>query len=181
MAINNILSIRYSAALFSAARENKVLEKVEKDLTSLHSLVQTEPKFILSKVLPKQVKRKIWLAIIKSRKFNELTNSFLKVLIKNNRLYLLKNIIINFTDKLKIYQGVRKADFITAVQVNKNIVNSIKKELEKAFKDSMEMHITINPKLLGGFVLKIDSHMLDCSLNTKLEKIKHKVQKVRFN
>jgi F-type H+-transporting ATPase subunit delta len=43
--------------------------------------------------------------------------------------------------------------------------------IEKLFKTKVEMEETVDPDIIGGFILRVDDSFIDASLKSKLRKI----------
>lgn len=183
MATQDILAIRYSEAAFSAASESGMLDKMEADFTQLEGVLHANPKIrylLISKVVPKRIKSKFWDGIIADNKFNKLTTNFLKTLIAHNRLDVLPKIISNYHHKLRDTRGVLTAHVTTATELDKESMKKIANDLKVVFGKEIEVKAKVKKRIIGGVVVRVGSRMIDCSLSSKIEKIKHLMQSVRI-
>jgi F-type H+-transporting ATPase subunit delta len=48
----------------------------------------------------------------------------------------------------------------------------LKKYIARRFNAQVELHESVDEKLIGGFVLRVDDQQIDASISTKLERIK---------
>ena len=70
-------------------------------------------------------------------------------------------------------RGELVADVITAFPISKDINNSLVKEVKKLTKsEKIELKTTVDKSLIGGFVLRVGSTMIDSSIKTKLNSLK---------
>jgi F-type H+-transporting ATPase subunit delta len=183
MATQDILAIRYSEAVFLAASEKKLLDKVEADFTQLAGIVSANKNIrnlLISKVVPKRIKAKFWDGIVFDNTFNDLTINFLKVLTKNNRLDALPKIIDNYHSKLRESRGVLTAHITTAKSLDKSEIIKIANDLKVVFGKEIEVKAKVREKIIGGVIVRVGSKMIDCSLSSKISKIKQLMQSVRI-
>ncbi len=178
MFADKTISGRYSHAVFAVALEHKQLEKMQQDFNKLIVVIQPDKKFLLSTVAPHRITSKLWEYIFKAHKLNKLTVNLIKVLLKNNRLNLLSNIIEGFSLLLEQHNGVKRIVISSAANFSQT---KVQKDLEKSFGTKINLIEKVNPKLLGGFKLKMGSYIFDCSLRSKMEHLKQQLQKARLN
>ena len=107
------------------------------------------------------------LSIFESSQFVNLV----KLLAENNRLLSLKNISSQF-DVLKAdKENIINAKIISAVEVDKDIVEKIVKSLEERFSKKIELDVEIDSNLLGGAIIKADDMVIDNSVRNNLKQL----------
>ena len=176
MKSNSEISQRYAKALFELCAESKTLDKVEKDILSIHKLVNnnTEINIILkSQIVSRDDQARFMETILKKLKSNPLTIKFVGTIANNGRLKNLENIMNEFLKILSFNRGEQVAEVITAFPISKDINNSLVKEVKKLTKsDKVELKTKIDKSLIGGMVLRVGSTMIDSSIKTKLNSLK---------
>ncbi len=183
MSTQDILAIRYSEAVFSAAQEAKAIDAVEQDFFMLESTLHANQKnkyLLIGKVVPKRIKNQFWEKILKANKFNEITNNFVRTLVAHNRLDITPKVIANFHHKVRDKEGILTAHVTTATELDKNAIKSIANDLKVVFGKEIEVKAKVRKKIIGGLVVRVGSKMIDYSINSKLEKMKQLMQSVRF-
>ncbi|MDE4944776.1 F0F1 ATP synthase subunit delta, partial [Francisella tularensis] len=65
----------------------------------------------------------------------------------------------------------RVADVTLAYATDKNILDSLKTRLEKKFGCTIDIHINIDPAIIGGAVVKVGYTVIDSSVSGHLEKL----------
>ena len=151
---------------------------MQQDFNKLSTVIENDKKFLLSTIAPFRIKSKLWEYVFKVHKLNKLTVNLIKLLLKNNRLNLLGSIMENFSLLLEHHHGIQRIVISSAAAFNQTKVRT---DLEKSLGTKINLIEKVNPKLLGGFKLKMGSYIFDCSLRSKMEHLKQQLQKARLN
>jgi len=173
---NSEIGQRYAKALFELSEESKSLDKTEKDLLSVHTLIErnNELNMVLkSSSLSRENQANLMEKILKKMKVSPLIIKFIGTLAINGRLNIVNNIIDEFLKKLAHERGELTAEITTAVPITKAINKSIVKEISKLTKTKkIELNEKIDESLIGGLILRMGSTMIDSSIKTKLSTLK---------
>ena len=173
---NSEIGQRYAKALFELSKESKSLDKTEKDLLSVHYLIEKNNELniaLKSSGLSRENQANLMEKILKKMKVSPLIIKFIGTLAINGRLNIVNNIIDEFLKKLAHERGELTAEITTAVPISKEINKSIVKEISKLTKTKkIELHEQIDESLIGGLVLRMGSTMIDSSIKTKLSTLK---------
>lgn len=168
------ITVRYAKALFALAKEGNVLEAVKNDMVLLGECIHEVPELqfvISSPVIKVSEKIRLFKEVFKGA-FHELTSSFVSLLLEKRREEFLAGISRYFITLLKADQGIKSAELITALPLDAGLRESLKKYIAKRFNSQVEMHESVDEKLIGGFILRVDDQQVDASIATKLERIK---------
>lgn len=171
------VSIRYAKAFFSLAKEKDLLNPLRKDIETIYNLTKESTDFRLlleSPVVKTSQKIKLAKAIF-GQQLNPLTMNFLELVFTNKRESELAGICRNFLLFCRQDLGVKTAVITTAVEMDASILAQIQAKLESEFKAQVELSDQVDPKLIGGFVLRVDDQQVDASISTKLRKVKEKL------
>ena len=173
---NSEIGQRYAKALFELSAESKSLDKTEKDLLSVHSLIAKNNEIIMvikSSGLSRENQASLMEKILKKMKVSPLIIKFIGTLAINGRLNIVNNIIDEFLKKLAHERGELTAEITTAVPITKAINKSIVKEISKLTKtNKIELKEKIDESLIGGLIIRMGSTMIDSSIKTKLSTLK---------
>ena len=123
-------------------------------------------------VMDKNLKRKIILTAA-GIKVSPVFETFVDLLLKNNREDFLRNIGLRYIDLYRESKGILYGRLITAVEVNKSTEQSLISLVEKNIKGTLELEKVIDPSIIGGFQLEVDSVRWDASIKNQLTKIKN--------
>lgn len=172
---------RYATALFELSQDAKSLKKVEKDakiLTSLFTKHDDVRRLANSPVFGLDEKAAALTAICAKAKVSTLTTQFVGTVVQNGRADEIPAMMGAFEDMLARSRGASKALVTSAKKLTAAELKAIKANLKKSLGQDVELESTVNPDLLGGFVVQIGSRLFDSSLKTKLEGLKLAMKEV---
>ena len=106
---------------------------------------------------------------------SELAGKALEVLIANHRINDIGGVIEALAQYINQELGIAVADVRSAGKLSEPEVADLRKALEKKVGKRVEVRVTTDPTLLGGFVAKIGSEVYDASIVGKIHKFKEKL------
>lgn len=163
---------KYSEALFEAAVEEKALDNVRKDLDLLKDLLSDADisRFFL-KIDKSNELENILLSFLKDEKLNVLTNNFLRLLLENKRMYLLNDIINNFSELSFRSENTHCVSVESAKKLSPDDQNYITKLLNKySAGKNLYFKFIENPSIIYGIRINFKSKVLDFSFQSMMEK-----------
>ena len=96
---------------------------------------------------------------------------FVSLLVENKRTEYVKYIFHTFLDMYNASRGRKLAYLKTAVPAP-YLEDKLKALLEEKFGGEVLLQTSVDPGLIGGFVLTIDDQMLDASVSRQIEEIR---------
>jgi F-type H+-transporting ATPase subunit delta len=172
---------RYANVLFELAKEQKALESVAGDLNRFNEALDafTDLKrLVKSPVFTAEEQGRALAAILDQLKIDGLTKNFLLLVAKNRRLFATPDMIGAFRAMLARERGETSASVTAAAKLTEAQVSALKQALKAALGQEVMLEERVDPGLLGGLVVKVGSRMVDASLKTKLNSIKHAMKEV---
>ena len=91
----------------------------------------------------------------------------------NRRLFAVREIIRGFNALAAKHKGEVTAEVTVAEQLNDARMNEIRAALREVTGKDVQVDVTVDPAIIGGLMVKLGSRMVDSSLRTKLNSIKH--------
>jgi F-type H+-transporting ATPase subunit delta len=167
------ISVRYSRAIFQLALEKKILDKVYQDMIFISEICKfAETKdFLDSPIIVPSKKEAIFHKMLGGN-VEEITLSLIDLIVKNGRESFIPAIARVFIHETKKFKGITESVLTTAVKVDDKIKKQITDLISEGFKTKAELKETIDPEIIGGFILQIDDNYIDASIRNKLRKIK---------
>lgn len=173
---------RYATALFELADEAGSIDAVKADLDTLASLIAENADFarlVRSPVFTADAQLKAVTAVLGTLGIGGLAGNFVKLAAQNRRLFALPAMISAYRTLVAARRGEVTAQVTAAEPLSATQADSLKAALaEKTGKD-VTLDVTVDPAILGGLIVKLGSRMVDASLKTKLNSIRHAMKEVR--
>ncbi|WP_315728050.1 MULTISPECIES: F0F1 ATP synthase subunit delta [unclassified Bradyrhizobium] len=170
------VSGRYATALFELARDKKSIDAVKADLDKFDALVTESAdlkRLVRSPVFAADVQLKALTAVLDKAGISGIAANFLKVLTANRRLFAVADVIRAFSALVAKFKGEASADVTVAEPLSDKNLDALKAALKTVTGKDVALNVKVDPAIIGGLVVKLGSRMIDSSLRTKLNSIKH--------
>ena len=168
---------RYAGALFELALESKAVDAVKADLEKFDALVAASAdlnRLVRSPVFGADEQTKALSAVLERAGIAGLAAKFLKVIASNRRLFAVRDMIRAFRTLVARWKGEVTAEVTVAEQLGAKHLDSLKNALKSVTGGkTIDLNVKVDPAIIGGLVVKLGSRMVDSSLRTKLNAIKH--------
>ena len=169
------LAARYAAALFELADERRALDAVAGDLRELRAMLAESGDFmrlIRSPVLSREAQAKAVAALAGRAGLTKLTRDFLGVVARNRRLFAVPEIIDSYLRRLADRRGEVTAEVTVAQPLDEARQTALTEQLRRAVGARVAVDIRVDPRLLGGMIVKVGSRMVDASLASRLSRLR---------
>ena len=180
------LANRYANALYMFALEQNKLEEVYSDILTLKGVFieNRELRGIIERpVLSPDKKRHIFTEIFKG-KIDDITFGFLNLILSKKREPSFIYIFDEFISCSYKHHNIKKAHVTSAVALDSELLGKLKAILEEQIHSTIEIEQTVQPEIIGGFIIKIDDYLIDASLRGKINKLKlefsHNIYRAAF-
>ena len=173
---------RYATALFELARDANAIDAVKTDLERLDALIAESPdllRLVRSPVFSADEQLQALGAVLQRAGIGGLAEKFLKLVTTNRRLFAVRDMIKGFRELVAVHKGQATAEVMVAEPLKDDHVAALKSALKAVSGKDVDLNVKIDPAILGGLVVKLGSRMVDTSLRTKLNAIRHAMKEVR--
>ena len=170
------VSGRYATALFELARDEKVVDAVKNDLDAFDTMLagSTDLKrLVRSPVFSAEAQSKALTAVLEGAGITGISANFLKLLTANRRLFAVTDVIRAFRALVANFKGEATAEVTVAEPLSDKNLDSLKAALKSVTGKEVALNVKVDRSIIGGLVVKLGSRMVDSSLRTKLNSIKH--------
>ena len=170
------VSGRYATALFELARDEKSIDAVRADLDRFDAMLNDSAdlkRLVRSPVFAADAQSKALSAVLDKAGITGISANFLKVLTANRRLFAVSDVIRAFRALVARFKGEASADVTVAEPLSDKNLDALKTALKAVSGKDVTLHVKVDPSIIGGLVVKLGSRMVDSSLRTKLNSIKH--------
>jgi len=164
----------YARALFDFSVEKNIMHQITADFQNLEIFLDQNTElveYLNNPVISSEAKREILTKVLKSQ-VNTETFKFLMVLVNRDRINLLRPIITSYLDLVYETASIKMIEVSTAhpfTYLQKNTLVNKLKELTNA--REIRLVITVDPSLIGGFLIKTSSKVIDFTVKNQLQNL----------
>ena len=166
------LAQNYASALLSIAiDDNKVID-YQKEVKELRKIIRDNEDFILlldSRFLSIEERMNNAEKILKG--FSPDVVNFIKIIIKHNRVSYLEDILEAFNSLCNENQDIVEGLIYSAFPLDESTLLKVKKKISQIENHEVDLIPRIDPSLIGGVKVVINSHVYDGSIKNQLEKM----------
>ncbi|QQS29591.1 MAG: ATP synthase F1 subunit delta [Sphingobacteriales bacterium] len=176
------LASRYAKSLLDLALENNKLEQVYDDVLEFDKALHSRDLLLMLKspIIKSDKKLAIIKEIFKDH-FEPITSGFINLVITKHREFYLPEVISSFKELYKELKQIATANLVTAVPVNEQLLEQVREiVLSHSGKKWVEITTSIDPSILGGFVLTFDDKQYDCSIANKMFDFKKEFKENKY-
>jgi len=164
----------YARALYDFSVEHNLMHQITADFQNLEVILEQTPDlidYLNHPLVSSKNKEQLLNKTLKSQ-LNKETFKFLLLLNKRKRINLLKTIIISYLNLVYNAASIKMIEVSTAfafTNLQKNTLIKKLKELTKA--REIRLVITVDPSLIGGFLIKTNSKVIDFTVKNQFQKL----------
>jgi F-type H+-transporting ATPase subunit delta len=174
------IATRYAKSLIELAVEQGKLAQVQADMKVLQHAVQNRDLHLMLKnpVISNDRKAAAMDALFKSQ-FDSLTMGYLRLLINKNREGYLPEIAAEFGEQYKVLNKITTVRVTTATPMSDAVLEDLRKKILEsgATSENLDLQTSVDPELIGGFVLQFDNKRYDASAAHKLDQLRAQFSK----
>ncbi|MEG8948103.1 ATP synthase F1 subunit delta [Rosettibacter firmus] len=169
------ISYRYANSLFQLAEEKNILDTLAEDAELIYSTLYNSKELrslLKNPVLKTDKKKEILFAV-----FNNISSAmkdFLNFIVDKNREDILMEIMNEFLNLIDNKKGILRAEVVSSVELDDNLKNEIISKLEKRENKKVVAKFSVNPDIVGGYIIKFRDTIIDASLIHQLERLRIK-------
>jgi F-type H+-transporting ATPase subunit delta len=172
---------RYARAVFDLACEENTLDQVTADLDRFDALVAESPdllRLVRSPVFGVAQQQAALAAVLDRAGIRGTAANFLRLVAANRRLFAVRDMIRGLRVLVARHKGEVTAHVTVAEPLADRHLAALKDALKSVTGKDVTLDIAVQPAIIGGLVVKIGSRMIDTSLKTKLNSIRHAMKEV---
>lgn len=168
------VALPYARALFDFSVEKNIMHQITADFQNLDIFFNESQElvsYLNNPVINQAAKREVLAKILKSQ-INIETFKFLMVLVNRDRINILNTIINNYLELVYEAASIKMIEVSTASE----FTNSQKETLIQKLKEltnarEIRLIITIDPSLIGGFLIQTESKIIDFTVKNQLQQL----------
>jgi ATP synthase F1 delta subunit len=168
----------YARALFEAAKENDVLDRVHDELGEFAGALERDRDlqvFLFSPYFTSDEKARGLDRVVSGA--DERTQNFLELLAERHRMPVLFRIRRVFDRLWAEENKLLPVSVTSAVSLDDRLVEDIGRRIEEQTGRRVELSSKVDPEVLGGLVVRVGNMVLDASVRNRLEQLRKQVTK----
>lgn len=164
----------YARALFDFSVEKNIMHQITADFQNLEIFLDETKEltnYLNNPVVSQEAKREMLTKTLQSQ-VNTETFKFLMVLVDRERISLLNSVISNYLELVYETASIKMIEVVTAfpfTNLQKNTLIQKLKELTNA--REIRLVIEVDSSLIGGFLIKTESKVIDFTVKNQLESL----------
>ncbi|HEY0727173.1 MAG TPA: ATP synthase F1 subunit delta [Pyrinomonadaceae bacterium] len=165
---------RYASALADVIIERREEREVQKEIEVWASMIDSNPQLkevFANPTVAYDQKRTVLEELISRTRVRETTASFLRVLLRNQRLAQLPEVSARLGQVLDERAGVVAAEITTARPIPEELKKSLHDTLASATGRTVRLTFATDEAIIGGLVARIGSTVFDGSVENNLERL----------
>lgn len=168
------IAVPYARALFDFSVEKNIMHQITADFQNLETFLnQTSElmEYLNNPIVKQEAKRELLAKTLKSE-LNTETFKFLLVLVERNRINILNAVISNYLELVYETASIKMIEVATATAFTNSQKTTLIQKL-KELTNAREIRLVINedPSLIGGFLIKTDSKVIDFTVKNQLQQL----------
>lgn len=174
MSVNRIAH-RYAKSLLDLAAERNQVEEVRADIDTFRSALQHR-EFVLmlqSPMIHGDRKFSVLQALF-GDKISALTMEFFRICVRKGREGLLPDMAQAFIRQYRVMKRILSIRLVSASPLEAGVKEEIGQRIRRAglAEGEIEWETSVDPALIGGFILELGDRRYDASIAHQLEKIR---------
>ena len=169
-------AIRYAKAILEIAESKGVATKVSEDMTLIASTIKSNEElstFIQNPTIKVEVKESALLEIFANS--NAVTKSLIHLLFENKRFEILNAIALEYNALFDIMNNVEVAKVTTAIAMDAALEAKVSAKIATFSDKKITIENTIDPSIIGGFILRIGDKQYNGSVANRLQVLKREL------
>jgi F-type H+-transporting ATPase subunit delta len=166
-------AIRYAKAVLSLASDRKTIDAVNEDMKLIANTIAQSKDLsdaLQSPVLSASVKKAVLLEVFK--KSDKTTLSLIDTLAANNRIDILEDVAVKYSQLFDQSKGIEVATVTTAMALTDALKQKVLAKAKELTGKDIEVQSIVDESILGGFILRIGDLQYNASIANQLSKLK---------
>ena len=176
------IAIPYAKALFDLAVERKVLDETVGDMRLIAQTCHEnrDLRLVLSSPVVATGKKVKILQLIFEGKISKLTMSFLLIIIRKKREAIIPGLASEFIELYKDFKGILTTYLNTADHISDETRDKLTTLLSVQTGKQIDLVQSIDPELIGGFILRWKDQQYDASILHQIKKLHRDISSINL-
>ena len=173
---NTRAAIRYAKAILDLASSKNVAQSVSNDMFTITSTIANNLElhtFIQNPTVKVEVKQSALLEVFGGS--DSVTKGLFRLLFENKRFEILEEIATEYNRLFDEMNGVEIAKITTAIPMDAALESLVMKKIATLSDKKITLVNTIDPSIIGGFILRIGDQQYNASIANRLQILKREL------
>ena len=175
------IATRYATAVFGLADEQDDIQKLEQNVGILKEAVDKSmdlTSLISSPIYSRDQQQAAITAIAKKLSLSPVLTNTLSLMATKRRLFVVPTFLIVLGDLIAASKNEITAEVVSATSLSKGQLDKLAKTLKANFSKDVKINETVDPRLIGGMIVKVGSRMIDTTIKAKLNSLQNVMKEV---
>ena len=165
---------RYAKSLIDLAQEQGNLEVVKQDMEQFVATLRanSELQAVLKNPIMKQDKKRNILDALFGEKIHPSIVAFFHIMVRKGRAGILYATAREFIREYNEVKGIVHATVVSATELSAKNLDALQKVIAREINAEVVLRNTVDPSLIGGFVVNVGDKQIDASISGKLNKLR---------
>lgn len=164
----------YARALFDFSVDKNIMHQITADFQNLEIFLDESKEltdYFNNPLVSQDAKAAVLTKTLESQ-VNSETFKFLMVLVNRDRINLLQTIINNYLELVYETASIKTVEVVTAVEFSNAQQTTLTQKLKELTNArEIKLNITVDSTLIGGFLIKTESKVIDFTIKNQLEQL----------
>jgi len=172
---DRMLANRYAEAAFWVARDAGEVDQVREELTDLERTIGSSPELhgLLSHPEIPVERKMAGVRQVFDDSLSGTVLSFLRLLLKGQRLALLSAIAEHYQDLINRWRGIVPGEVRTVIPLTDEQQARLEAALNRLLSGRVVLENRIDPEILGGVVVRLSDRIIDGSVRHRLARLRN--------
>jgi len=166
----------YAYSLLSVVTDEKLYDSYIRQMDAVSAVFVEHDdlmKFVMNPLVNFEQRFSVVSDIMDKIKVNPDIKQFVRILVDNQRVHLIRKISDKFLELIREKTEVTLAKVYSVCPLDEKTKQAISKKLKKITSQSIELECEIDPSILGGLQIHMNNQIIDYSLKGQLEQLKY--------
>lgn len=173
------ISVRYARALYSMACEQHCEKVVYESLRHFSDGIVGDLNAFQTVLKNPIISKEDRIQLLKTAigtTMPECLESFIGLVVEHHRECKMYLIALKYQEQYRKDKNILLTNITTASELNEDALKKIEDYIKKTFNSEIETKTTIDPGLIGGYTIDIESNRWDASIAGRLKRLKEELK-----
>ena len=175
-------ALRYARAILNLAKETNIETEVNADMQLINATISESDDLqtMLKSPVIKATDKKRVLNALFADKVNAVSLGLFNLLEENKRMVMLEPIASQYTIIYDYLKSMDIAKVTTAVALTKDMEEKVLRKVVELTGNKTSIENTIDPSILGGFILRVGDMQYDASISNNLNELRREFDNSQY-